>query len=320
MISKIFTGHSFAGAVRYVCEDERRAKVLAADGIRSYDWQKMTEDFVRQAAFHPDKTKSCFHGILSFAPQDKIDDKTIAEIAQKYLAEIGIVNTQYAVVKHIDKSHLHVHLLANLVDYNGKSISDSWIGLKGKKIAQRLTKEYNLTPANYKDLSKTHPEALSQSEANRYAIYIAIRTVLPNCKTLADLEAALQKQGIQIIIKFKSGTTEKQGISFKIGEEIFKGSKVDRSFSLSRLEKMLELQRHFNLKKKPETFANDLPPQWQKVQDKLSISTISKEISENLATIAENLVQPEQGYDPLANEMTYANRKKKKKKRRGLNN
>lgn len=317
MISKIFTGHSFAGAVRYVCEDERRAQVLVSDGIRSYDWRKMTEDFVRQAAFHSDKTKACFHGILSFHPQDKIDDKTIAEIAQKYLQELGIVNTQFGVVKHIDKSHLHVHLLVNLVDYNGKVISDSWIGLKGKKIAQRLTKMYNLTPANHKDLHKTHSEALSQTEANRYAIYLAIRAHLFNCRSLEDLQQALQKHGIETIIKYKSGTTEKQGISFKLGEDCFKGSKVDRNYSLSKLEKQLEMQRHFNLKQKPVTLIEELPKQWRGIQNKLAVSDIIKDIREGLTTIADNFLQPEQSYDPLANEIVNANRKKKKKKRLG---
>jgi hypothetical protein len=315
MISKIFTGHSFAGAVRYVCEEKRRAQVLVADGIRSYDWRKMTDDFVRQAAFHPEKKKACFHGILSFHLEDKIDDNMMANIAQEYLAEIGLANTQFAVVKHTDKAHRHVHLLANLVDYDGKSISDSWIGLRGKKIAQRLTKEYNLTPANQKDLHKTHPEALSQAEANRYAIYLAIRTVLPNCRTLEDLQTALQKQGIQTVLKYKSGTTEKQGISFQLGEDVFKGSKVDRAYSLSRLEKTMDLQRHFNLKKKPETYASDLPQQWQPIREKLNTSSVATGIGDGLSKVIDNLVQPEQGYDPLANEITNSNRKKKKRRK-----
>ena len=314
MISKIFTGHSFAGAVKYVCQDERRAQVLASDGVRAFDYRLMTEDFIRQQQQRPGKKMACFHGILSFAPGDKIDDKTMAEIAQIYLAEIGLTNTQYAVVKHFDKTHLHVHLLANLVDYEGKSIDHGWMGLKGKKIAQRLTKEYNLTPANYKDLTKTHPEALSESEANRYAIYLAIRAHLFNCRTLEDLQQALQKHGIETIIKYKSGTTEKQGISFKLGGDCFKGSKVDRNYSLSKLEKQLEIQRHFNLKKKPITLIEDLPKQWQGIQERLAGSGITKDITDGLNKIVDQLVQPELGYDPLANEITNANRRKKKKK------
>ena len=32
------------------------------------------------------------------------------------------------VVKHIDKNHFHLHILANLVDNNGEVIKDNWIG------------------------------------------------------------------------------------------------------------------------------------------------------------------------------------------------
>ena len=184
MISKIFTGHSFAGAVKYVVEDERRAVVLESAGVTPSDWRKMTEDFVRQAHFNEAKTKACFHAILSFSPQDKVDDKTITHIATAYLVEMGLSNTQFAIVKHTDKDHLHLHLLANLVDNDGKSIKDSFMGLKGKKIAQRLTKEYGLTPAIKKELTQTHPEALGEGEKARYQIYEAIKAALPYCENL----------------------------------------------------------------------------------------------------------------------------------------
>jgi hypothetical protein len=55
------------------------------------------------------------------------------EIANKYLKELGIINTQYAVSKHTDKAHLHMHIVANMVNNEGKAITDSWIGLRGKK-------------------------------------------------------------------------------------------------------------------------------------------------------------------------------------------
>jgi hypothetical protein len=61
-----------------------------------------------------------------------------------------------------------------MVDNNGKPIKDGWIGLRGKKVAQQLTRKYNLIPAEGKHLDKTHLEAMSQSEVNRYKIYQAI--------------------------------------------------------------------------------------------------------------------------------------------------
>ena len=64
-----------------------------------------------------------------------------------------ITDTQFAIVKHIDKNHSHLHILANLVNNNGETIKDNWIGLKGKKVAQKLTQKYGLKEAISKDLS-----------------------------------------------------------------------------------------------------------------------------------------------------------------------
>ena len=330
MISKIFTGHSFAGAVKYVVADEHRAEVLEAVGVRGYDWKKMTEDFLRQAAYNPSKTKACFHAILSFSPDDKVDDKTMSQIASRYLAQMGLAETQYAIVKHTDKDHQHVHLLANLVDNNGKSIKDSFMGLKGKRIAQQLTKESDLTPAIKKDMTKIHPEALSEAEAARYQIYEAIKAALPFCDKLEDLAYRLARKDIHTTVKYKSGsTTERQGISFQLGDFTFKGSKVDRAFSLKGLEKKLEFNQQWRFTKHDKLSANHPSRNASPFQItylrttgkppvQLDEEAVKKEVTNWLSQVAGQLLQQEMGYDPLANEITGANRRKKKQKRRGL--
>jgi hypothetical protein len=76
---------------------------------------------------------------------------------------------------------------------------------------------------------------MSQSEVNRYKIYQAIVDSLPRCRTLQDLEKRLIAQGIPT--QYKGQTQELQGISFRIGKDRFKGSQIDRKFSLGNLPK-----------------------------------------------------------------------------------
>src|SRR5205823_9444903 len=119
-------------------------------------------------------------------------------------------------------------------------------------IAQRLTLEYKLVQVLEKNLELTHFESLSQSEANKYKIYTAIRENLPHCKTMDELRNRLLKQGIDTLYKYKGQTQEKQGVSFKIEKDCFKGSKIDRKFSLGNLEKILVLQQKQVLEQKPQ--------------------------------------------------------------------
>lgn len=238
MISKALRATSFYHTARYVSQ-KKDAELLLAEGVRTHDYKLMAEDFLSQQQLRPGKTKAVFHAILSFHPGEKPSDGMMTEIAREYLTRLGIVNTQFSVTKHTDRAHPHLHIIANLVDNNGKAISDSWIGLRGKKIAQQLTREYQLIPALEKNLRQTHLEALNQMEATKYQIYEAISRALPLSGTLDELEARLLKQGIQVQYKFKGQTTEKQGISFKKGELRFKGSEIDRKFSLAGLQKTL---------------------------------------------------------------------------------
>lgn len=94
-------GKTFYGACRYVCTDQKRAFVLEAEGVRDYDYKLMAKDFELQQAMRPSLSKAVFHGIISFYPGEKIEDKMMVQIAKEYLQEIKIRDTQFVITKHI---------------------------------------------------------------------------------------------------------------------------------------------------------------------------------------------------------------------------
>jgi hypothetical protein len=287
--------------------DQKRALVLEVEGVRGHNYKLMAADFDMQRELRPTLGTAVFHGILSFYPGEKIEDKIMTEIAREYLQKLGITNTQYSITKHNDKNHSHLHIIANLVNNNGGVIKDSWIGLKGKKVAQELTKKYGLIEAISKNLALTNLESLNEKEANRYIIYQAILETLSECKLLDDLKEKLQQQNIETLYKYKGQTVELQGISFRIGEYKYKGSEIDRKFSINNLKRTIQqqtekqlLRQHFSPKSKPE-FDNHFEN--KKEQNK----------TEN---ILEQLLKPEEIYQQLPHHWSFE--KKQKKKRKGL--
>ncbi len=139
MLSKVFPGHSFYHACRYVV-NKPGAEVLEYEGVRGHDYRLMSDDFIKQRQLRPKKEKACFHCSLSFYPGEVLKDELMVKIAKEYLENLGINNTQFTITKHTDRRHIHLHVVANMVDNNGKAISDSFLGLRGKKIAQPITK------------------------------------------------------------------------------------------------------------------------------------------------------------------------------------
>jgi len=224
------------------------------------------------------------------------------------LSEMGIINTQYAITKHTDRNHPHLHIIANLVNSNGETIKDNWIGLKGKKIAQQLTSKHDLKQVLSKDLSLTNLERLNAKEVNRYIIYQAIAERLPLCKNLDGLKEHLKKQGIETLYKYKSSTKELQGISFKIGEYKYKGSEIDRTFSLKNLERTIEQNNKLLLKPAPEFFADS------KSRQTLDEDSTKRQENKN-SFLLEQLIKPEKNYEQLPYELK-RNQKKKRKKLR----
>jgi hypothetical protein len=244
MISKVLpAARSFHSCCRYVCQDRSRAEVLKVEGVQGHDHKLMADDFESQRILRPDKRQAVFHSVLSFYPGEKVTDKKMVEIAEQYLTRIGMVNTQYVFAKHTDRDHLHMHLIGNRVDNEGHAIAEGWIGMRAKKVAQELTREHDLRVVQKKDLSLTHKESLQPAEAKRYQIYEAITDNLDKCKDLTDLEVRLLKRGIDTQYKYNEQTREPEGISFRLGKQCYKGSQIDREFSLSRLEQHLETKR-----------------------------------------------------------------------------
>lgn len=319
MISKVFSGHSFYHACRYIV-NKPGATVLECDGVRGHDYRIMSDDFIMQQQLRPEKEKACFHCALSFYPREVLSDTLMAEIAKEYLRKLNISNTQFAITKHTDRRHIHLHIVANLVDNNGRVISDSFLGLRGKKTAQQLTVQYNLVPAIRKNLEQTNYEALHKSERNKYKVYRAIVELLPKCKTMEDLEKKLLVQGIEMQYKYKGQTTEKQGVSFKIEHDSFKGSKVDRQFSLGNLEKTLAQNRQQanNL----EEDSTHHPLLQAKKNKELTANTANDIQSEEKKISGESIVDilltPEENVSQTAYELLKENKRKRKNQRRGL--
>jgi Relaxase/Mobilisation nuclease domain len=317
MISKICVGHSFYGSVRYICHELKKAEILAVEGVRGHDHKLMIQDFERQHSLRPEKKQACFHGILSFYPGEKPTDNTIVEIAGKYLDGLNIRNTQYAIVKHRDKAHLHVHLIANMVDNDGKSIADNWIALRAKKQAQKLTLEYKLEQGLSKKLSLTQYQNLREPEQYQYKIYAAIRQNLRTCRSLGELEQRLIPLGIEMSYKYKGQTKEKQGVSFRLGEYCFKGSQIDRRFSLGNLEKAVSLnQKQSLLRPYPEKplvgFSGYANSNLEKS------SGLAKTVTREMHKTLELLFTQEQAFEQIPYELSQEAKRKLQRQRQHL--
>ncbi|MDR3047419.1 MAG: hypothetical protein LBU51_07390, partial [Bacteroidales bacterium] len=114
-----------------------------------------------------------------------------------------------------------------------------------------------------------------------------------------EFEQVLNRQEIFIDYKHKGQTNEIQGISFRKGEQCFKGSEIDRSFSYPKLNAILNGNRQ---------------EEQIQVQSKESMTSGFSDLVSGLGTLFD--ISPAgSDYDPDEAQLLKQHQPKKKKKR-----
>ena len=235
MMAKITKGCNFGGAVRYVTQDKKDARLLDSKGVLTADKQSIIDSFRLQSQLRPDVKVMVGHISLDFSKEnvDKVDDNLMQKVADDYMRRMHIQNTQYILVRHFDREHPHCHIVFNRIDNCGHLISDKNDRVRSAKICKELTAKYGLHMAQGKD--HVHRERLRGADAVKYQIYDALEAVVPRCKNWKELEAALKKQGISMSFTYRGTTTDIQGVTFEKDGLHFNGSKIDRKYSFSKI-------------------------------------------------------------------------------------
>ena len=104
MIGKITKGNGFRGCVSYVLGKDQ-AKLLAYSGVLGESRESIIQSFATQRLMNPDIKKPVGHISLNYSVEDvpKLTDRKMIDLAHEYMKEMGIVNTQYIIVRHHDR-------------------------------------------------------------------------------------------------------------------------------------------------------------------------------------------------------------------------
>ena len=240
MIAKIMKGSGFKGVVNYILDPKKGTDLIDSSGVRTDGINHIVQSFIDQTELNPRVGKVVGHISLSFSAQDspKLSNEWMAKVAREYMEKMGIKDTQYIIGRHFDKEHPHVHIAFNRINNNGKTISDRNDRFRSEKICKELTIKYGLYFADGKEKVKEH--RLKEPDKTKYEIYQALKAEIARSRDWKDLLAQLKKKDIDVYFKYKGNTQEIQGIIFEKNGYHFNGSKVDRSFSYSKIDFALQ--------------------------------------------------------------------------------
>ena len=259
MVGKVISGSSFSGTVGYVMKEESR--ILEAEGVMPPEVKDMVQDFKDQTMLNPRLKNTVGHISLSFSPKDapRMTDALMTQIAKEYMQKMGITDTQYLLVRHLDQPHPHCHLVYNRVGNNGQTISDKNIKIRNAKVCRELTEKYGLYLAPGKD--DVRREQLREPDKTKYEIYDAIKGSLPKCKSWNELEGKLKEQGIGVRYKYCVPTASRVSSSRKTASS----SPARRSTGLSTLRNSTTGSTIFNSRPNTEQRSSETSRQRQAI-------------------------------------------------------
>ena len=143
---------------------------------------------------NPDLKKPVGHIALSYSPVDapKLTDGKMIQLAQEYMREMKITDTQYIIVRHQDREHPHVHIVFNRIDNNGKTISDRNDMYRNEQVCKKLKAKHGLYFAKGKEHVKQH--RLREPDKSKYEIYNAVKDESGNQGTGGSYKPGWQKR------------------------------------------------------------------------------------------------------------------------------
>jgi hypothetical protein len=161
------------------------------------------------------------------------------KLAQEYMTEMGIAETQFIVVRHHNTDHEHFHIVYNRINNDLKLISVNNDYRRNIAACKKIKNRHGLTYGVGK--AKVNRAKLVGADKIKYQIHDEIAANLPKCTNYSDLEKRLQQAGITVHFKYRRSTSEShenvQGVSFSKDGIVFKGSEIDRKFSHANLIK-----------------------------------------------------------------------------------
>ncbi|NCE73232.1 conjugal transfer protein MobB [Odoribacter sp. Z80] len=162
MIAKITGGKSIYGVLRYngLKAEDGKAEILLQNNMlespdNHFDLGLCMRSFAPYLFANRRTEKPVIHISLNPDPKDRVTDRELSEMAQRYMKEMGYGNQPYIAFKHTDIDRQHLHVVSVRVDESGKKIKSDFENRRSMEICRKLEQEYGLHVAGKEERTDT---------------------------------------------------------------------------------------------------------------------------------------------------------------------
>ncbi len=263
---KIHQANNFMGAFDYNDrkidhkDPKQRAELLDHNFIQ-YNRNSVAKEIDVIGKLRPKLTRDAYHVSLNFAKSDKLDNKQLVSLTQEYLKGMGFTENLYAIWKHNDADHLHVHALASRIKYDGSVVSDSNNYKRSEALCRKLETKYDLQQvqsskeALERSPNKDELEMIQRTGnlSNRMMMQEAVKSAVRSSNTVAIFISNCEKQGIHLLFNQSASTGRVSGITYVMDGFVAKGQKLGNMYKWNNINQKIGYEQSRDRKAISET-------------------------------------------------------------------
>jgi uncharacterized protein YeaO (DUF488 family) len=315
MIGNQTKGRGFRGLLNYL-ESQKDAKLIGGN-MGGNNSRALAREFKISRQLNPEADRVVYHASLSLPENERLDEPTWNELANRYLEEMGFDSNQYVVYRHSNTEHDHIHICASRIRLdNGKIVHDSWDYKRSETIIRQLERDYGLQQTLFsheklsrnpsigqqKRLEREQEEYINgerftpQERPIKQQLQELIDCATQDKPTMPLLVERLQLQGVEV----RHGLTrngKSKGISYSWNDQKFSGTSLGPAYTFPGLQKHKGIdyqpqrddERIENLLKNPKEQAVESQRFINIVADFIEQSVVDDALAETLPQLTEQL-------------------------------
>lgn len=177
MIPVIYRKADYLKTLKYVLGKDDAHVIdsnVGGNGVSGFNKQ-----FLANRTIKPDLTNPCAHLILSIAnkgtTRESLTDEQWTSVTRRYLQELEYlpkeesgVPSQYVAIRHHDREHEHLHIIASQISFDGTKVNDSFDYFKAQTATRLIAHEIGL------EVTPTSNTAISDKLYTKYGIDAAV--------------------------------------------------------------------------------------------------------------------------------------------------
>ena len=257
MIGKISTGKSFRGCLNYLHEgrlqqskalqeieqEKKQAQVICYNQCFG-NKKELIQQFNEVRYLNPKLSKPVLHASLSFAHSDQLSNQDKIDIGKQMAKDFGFENNQYVVIEHSDRQHQHLHIVANRVGYDAKTVSDSNNYKRMANFCRTMERKHQLEQvlSPRKFLSKEE-RMLPRQDIRKEALKEAIAKFLKQSTTMKEFQNKITAKGYEVELGRGIAFTDAQAVRFKGSQVGYPLLKIEQQFARNRQMQQEEQQK-----------------------------------------------------------------------------